>query len=764
MLFVVSEYNLPRSLRLTKDDLNMRHLNILKVVGKTLAFIVLLTPLSALAAGPVFWDWPADRSFGDMDFSGAAVNQDGQLVAGLTSVPIGPTGPEIFWRVVADGEGGFYTGTGHGGEVYHTTAAGKSSLLASLDCTEIFSLLPLPDGDLLVGSGPEGVLYRVQPSGENESLGTVEGGYIWHMSWDAEGKTVWMATGSPAGLWRFDLSSDEMVQVLELPAQNALAVHVLDGGAVLVSTQGPGLVYNYSGGDEAELVFETEQDEARQFIEGPENTIFLLALESGAQDVPNLMNPASGQSTNVPPSLMPLLVANQADAVEPAALYQLTEAGQMIPYWSGSIPVLTVAWSERWGWLAGGAMEPNADESVLRRLSPPSGAHEIARWAGGDVLDILVPDNSEDNLVIGQAHPGAVVGLGAHKNSPRYALSQVLDGKGPVKWGRLSWRGTGQDGSPMWSVRTGNKEEPDESWSQWSKPWTEEDHALAVSQSRYLQWRVDLPISEPGVPGWRVTDVSLSAWQDNQAPVISDFQLEYLKDMNLGGMIHGADNVTQRFRSGLQAEFSYTAKPDNWAGPARGAMSRAMRIFTWVATDANGDRIGYTLEYRLIGEGDWRSVSSRRPGIYETAETLVGWDTAEVIDGRYELRLTASDRHDNPAPLALSSERILGPILVDNTAPEIDGFSVEKTETGFRVSCRAADESTILAGARIVLPDGTTERFDPTDQICDSQKEEFKTDVTWPRPGEESGGEPWQVRVELRDLGGNVAVATEVVR
>jgi len=213
-----------------KDDHKMKQLRTAEMICLTVVLLTLTAPLSSLAAGPVFWDWPSDRPFSDLEFSGAALNQDGQLVAGLTARPVGPTGPEIFWRVAADGQGGFYTGTGHGGEVHHTNAAGESRLLVSLSCTEIFSLLPLPDGDLLVGCGPEGHLYRVQDTGESRIVGTVAGGYVWQMILDEKSNHVWVATGSPAGLSRLDLSSEELKNVLELPAKNTMAVHAAQIG------------------------------------------------------------------------------------------------------------------------------------------------------------------------------------------------------------------------------------------------------------------------------------------------------------------------------------------------------------------------------------------------------------------------------------------------------------------------------------------------------------------------------------------------------
>ena len=39
------------------------------------------------------------------------------------------------------------------------------------------------------------------------------------------------------------------------------------------------------------------------------------------------------------------------------------------------------------------------------------------------------------------------------------------------------------------------------------------------------------------------------------------------------------------------------------------------------------------------------------------------------------------------------------------------------------------DAHTAVAGARVVLPDGSIERLDPTDRICDSLREDFAAEV-----------------------------------
>ncbi len=95
--------------------------------------------------------------------------------------------------------------------------------------------------------------------------------------------------------------------------------------------------------------------------------------------------------------------------------------------------------------------------------------------------------------------------------------------------------------------------------------------------------------------------------------------------------------------------------------------------------------------------------------------------------------------------------------MVDNSEPEISGFKISSLPDGFQVTLTARDADGVLAGAQVRLPDGTTERLDPEDGICDSPQEKFKARIVWPRPGQPSGPPPWRIRVEVRDLGGNAA-------
>jgi hypothetical protein len=190
-----------------------------------------------------------------------------------------------------------------------------------------------------------------------------------------------------------------------------------------------------------------------------------------------------------------------------------------------------------------------------------------------------------------------------------------------------------------------------------------------------------------------------------------------------------------------------------------------VRVVTWSASDPNGDRLSFRLECRAEGEAAWRPAAA--PG--QTGGELTGnvgsWDTSDLPDGRYELRLVASDAPDNPRRERAETTRALGPLLVDNTPPQVTVLETGARDDGraLVVRLRAGDATSPLAAARLVLPDGATERLDPEDGVCDSAAETFVAVVERRLAAGPEGATPIRLRVEVRDLAGNTGAAEAVV-
>lgn len=719
-----------------------------------LMVLVMAVAASAQAAGPVYWDWPQGRNFSELERDGMGLNWQGVLVPGLSHRDVGPSGPEVYWDLAPDGQGGVLIGSGHGGELFRLDREGGSSLMAQLEGQEIFSTLVRSDGSVLVGCGSGGQLYRVQENEDPQLIDTVEGGYIWDMVAHPATNEVWLATGSPAGVYRLT-AKGVLEKVHDLNAQNCLALAFQPNGSLLMGTQGPGLVLKLDpqNPEKLETLFQTPQDEVRQFVTGPKGETFLLALNTGEQESSLDGSGNGGKNGKMPPGLLSLLESGPVSNVAKSALFRLDGAQQVLPYWSGNLDLMMAAWSPSHGWLAGGALAEGESNCTLHGLTAPSQSGVLAVWPGGDILDILVLEDGTqtDRILVAQAHPGGLTELGGQGHDFVYAQSPALDGGQITEWGRLRWQGHDPKKRLKFSARSGNTSEPDETWSEWKSAWKNRDQELDVPAGRFLQWRVEL--SGTGESEFEIKGVSVSGWQANMAPSVVRLDLEQVSDISLGGMLNGSDNVTQSYRSGLKAEFSRNSRADRRADGARAAVTRPVRVFTWQGDDPNGDRLVYDLEYQGQGENSWRTILGK------TQESIGAWDTSDVPDGRYQVRLTASDELDNPLAKSLKARLETGPVMVDNTAPVIENFRLQKSDAGFRVSFRVTDAMTSLAGALLYLPDGTRQRLDPVDRICDSLREDFQVEIPWPGTGATFNPDIWQIRVEVRDLAGNLALA-----
>ncbi|MDY0108675.1 MAG: hypothetical protein RBT60_01900 [Candidatus Krumholzibacteria bacterium] len=702
-------------------------------------------PLAASAAGPMFWDSPAKVPFGDGELQGAALDPDGSLVPGLAVTTMLADSNLVFWSAARSADGAVYVGSGHQGHVWRVDRRGQASLLADLPAEEVFSLLV--DGtDVWAGCGPGGQVFVIDSRGQAVLRGTVPGGFVWDLERAADG-TLFLATGNPAAVYRVGRGGGALSLVAELPADNALGLAIRDDGMLLVATQAPGRVFRVDPRSGAQdVLLAMEQDEGRQVLRGPDGWYAL-----GCQAQPAQGGQGGGRELSLNP--FDIMVTAEADIQQVrVALYRLDGAAPE-RVWSSEHGLTSVAWSDDHGWLAAGERE-NSGPARLYGLTVPNGRRVLAAWEGGDVLDLAVvgKNNDPDEVLAVQAHPGRLTRLAQAGKDDAVALGAPLDGRAPVRWGRLTWQGAAGGQEPRFAVRTGMTQRPDGTWSAWTELGRGRDLDLGkLPAARCLQWRVVLPA------GSRLDAVTVSALAPNLAPQITLLELQPAGEMLRGGMMAASENVTQRFESGLQIEYSTQRCEDRRIDRERAAALRPLRTVSWHARDPNEDRLQYRVLYRREGQSVWLPLEG------PLLDQVLTWDTATLADGYYELRLVASDRLDNPEPQALTAERILRRIPVDNTPPELTGWELRGHADGFALALRAGDAFGNLAGADVILPDGSIQRLDPVDGICDSAREEFAAVIAYPRAWSEAVARPWTVRVRVWDLQGNIAQVSGVL-
>jgi hypothetical protein len=135
---------------------------------------------------------------------------------------------------------------------------------------------------------------------------------------------------------------------------------------------------------------------------------------------------------------------------------------------------------------------------------------------------------------------------------------------------------------------------------------------------------------------------------------------------------------------------------------------------TWHAHDDNGDALRYTLSFRKVGSEKWLRLREN----FE--ESSMNFDTSQLPDGKYELRLSVTDAQDNPDN-GLTDVKEGIQIVVDNTPPAITA-----TNEGDDVVIHVLDKRSPIGKVEYSADAEKWIRLTPVDGIGDSPNETYR--------------------------------------
>jgi hypothetical protein len=186
--------------------------------------------------------------------------------------------------------------------------------------------------------------------------------------------------------------------------------------------------------------------------------------------------------------------------------------------------------------------------------------------------------------------------------------------------------------------------------------------------------------------------------------------------------------------------------------PPRRLFQRGARSFQWQAEDRNGDTLEYSIYYRPLNENTFRLLKDKLRDNFYTI------DGATLADGRYIIKIVASDAPDNPLGQALFGERLSEPVDIDNTPPVVKVAPAEKSGSATRTVFDVDDATGKIKRADFSF-DGTpwTPLF-PEDGIADSGHERYIVELPALAPGEHT------VSLRAFDGSGNVGTLSVTLR
>ena len=647
----------------------------------------------AEAVSPKIWREDSQTAFLKGEPNGVSLTREGTVILAPSYKLVTDTDEDFVWALSVDANKTLYIGTGNEGRIYMLKPdSDRAELLFDSPETHIFSLAIGADGAVYAGTSPGGLIYRIAPGQEPTEFCQTGDSHVSALI-ARPGGGLYAGTGGDRGRV---LKIDKQGKVAALYASkdpNVVSLALGAQGEVYAGTDNSGFVYRVREQGGADVLYDAREKEIHSLSVGANGTIYATAMAQSDRSEGNGKEQKGSEQSG-------------------ATLYAIQPSGLTMRLWNTDDPMLLDSVID-----ADGTVKVvTGKHGRVYRVWPDGNATLLAVLK--DVNPWVMATAPKNALWIGCSGSGEIYRLEKGFAVEGQLTSEPYDFDRVSHWGRVSWQSeTPPETSVAVQTRSGNSEEPDDTWSVWSEPITTSGKPITSRPGRFLQYRLVLKTrSENATP--LVRSIRLAGLQDNVHPRI----LQIKAEVDLSG------------NEGENPEF----------------MEKGVWKIDWTASDANGDDLIYTLYFKSIGESHWRLLKD------DLKTSHYFWHTEAVPDGTAKVKVVASDRPDNPPEQALTAEVVSAPFDIDNSAPTVQLHNIRQIDKKVSVTGSIQDAATAIHKAAYSLNSDDWKVVFPTDQIFDSPTETLNFSIQNLKTGS------YTLVVKAEDALGNIGVGKTV--
>jgi WD40 repeat protein len=719
-----------------------------------------LTGTLTRAAEPVVWEMSSRVELLKGEAHGVSVTDNGSLMLAPKFDQLFSTEQPYIWSTAIDAAGNVYLGTGHDGKIYRVTPDGKGTLLNKVSELDVTALVVGRDGSLYAGTSPDGKVYRLTADGKSEVYFDPHEKYIWSLAMWPDGSLA-VGTGDKGKLYRVKAAGSKAEDSLLFATNqtHVISLAMTTKGDLIAGTDPGGLVLRISPDGKAFGLYDAPLREIHSLAAAPDGSIYALALgeATATTRAASVAGTSGAEGSAAAATAAGVSIVTAVDETGAAQINQPTPPARSRNDLSGAKAAVLrilpdggtdVLWSSTS--VTAFAVAPAPQGGVLVGTSDKGRIYLLSN----DGRDTLLLQSTEGQISALTVHGADVFAASSNQGKLfRFGKDVVSDGsyESPVRdaklvasWGRIWWRG---HGPVQLQTRSGNSERPDATWSDWSTVYKDAAGSQVESpRARFIQWRAVLRNStSTGEP--ILEDVSVVYLPRNVAPEVLAITI-----------LPPGVGLQQQIQLPLDPNIESTGLDPSLFGavpnaPPRRVYQRGARSLQWQAEDRNGDTLEYAVYYRSLNETTFRLLKDH---VRENFFTL---DGASLADGRYVFKIVASDAPDNPAAYALSGERVSEPIDIDNTPPSVRQVgNAQISGEHLRAAFDVEDATGRIKRADVSIDGGAWREVFPDDGIADSAKERYSLDLSIKGDGEHT------VALRAFDNSGNIGTATVVVR
>lgn len=683
-----------------------------------------------------------------------SLSSDGRLTLAPTLKEIFDPSVTFLWAVARDSKGNLYAGGGGLGsskaKLFVIDPSGKAKTLAEIDGMAIQAIAIDRQDRVYAATAPDGKVYRVDAAGKAEVFYDPRAKYIWALAFSKSGD-LFIATGDQGEIHRVTPSGTGSV-FFRTEEAHARSLAMDANGNLIVGTDPSGLILRITPAGAGFVLYQAPKREITAVAAATDGTIYAAGvgnkLPSIAPPVPapaQPTSPAPGSSGGSNPSgarpnqTPPPTLGGPAPAVTGGSeIYHIQADGYARKVWSHNQDLVYALVFDPHGRLMIGAgnhgsiYRLDSDRAFTRVLNlPPTQVTAFASAPDGRVYAVT-------------GNIGKIFEIGPGLESSGTLESDVLDAGSFAYWGRATTEGK-EPGAAKIETRSGNLNRPQQNWSQWTPL---NGGRVASPPARFLQYKATIS------GACELTEVDVAYQMKNVAPLIEELETtppNYKFPAPSTGSTPSAPtlNLPPLGRNRPPQISPFPVSGDSGSSPAL-TWSKGQIGARWLANDDNGDTLMFKAEIRGENETVWKPLKDK------IHERYFSWDSTAFPDGKYVLRITASDAPSNPPDQALSSSLESDPFLIDNTAPEITGLLASTSGSQIEVRFHAKDALSILGKAEYSVNGGEWLVVEPTTKLTDSKEHDYRVLV-------DRGQGETTIAVRVSDEFENQTVAKTVV-
>lgn len=646
------------------------------------ALVLLATSAEAVGTRTFQLDTVERLSGGES--KGVVIGADGVLKPGfaLGSVPVADAGSVMSALTLADGT--VLLGSAPNGKIYKINGDAVS-VFADTGTMAVTAMAEAPGGGVIAATLPDGKIFKIQ-GGKSTLLSTVKEASLWALAVTKEGIFVAGGGEKKGAIYKVEASGGNSVY-FQSEEPHLVSLAAGPGGELFAGSSGKSVLYRVRGPGKGSVLADFPGQELKALVvresalaDGSKKSVaqvYVIANDYPEPPEPPKRNPNVGRQQPGP---------SNAPRPKPGkgALYRVELSGRSeklmahtdTHYLSLAVDAAT-----------GVAYVGSGVEGRVYSVDDQHAVSQVADTEERQVVAMSLPGAGTGKSIafVASSDPVVFHRIKAPAGDDASWTSKVLDAQMPARFGTISFRGNGK---MELSTRSGNTKTPDTTWSDWSQA-IRGPAKVTSPTARYLQVRARFV----GDPTATLSEITVPFITENARAIVTE--------------------------ANVDSKTFFTKEPSS-SVPSTGneaPKANAKMKLTWKVDNPDADALRYRIAFRKEGQLTWRDILRSDESL---TKTEYEWDTSVLSEGRYRIRVEASDELANPPESTERHSLVSESFVVDNTPPVIEKATLE----GGKLKIVAKDGISPIARIEVAV-DGRPDfrPLAPSDGLFDSVTE-----------------------------------------